>query len=178
MLKRNQFHWRVKCWCLYSTTPSELKLSLKISKQYFKCIFVWCIIKNMDIKKIKTRKLKALKIKLTERQIIDAFFDIIDKTKPKISKYVRRIPTEAIYNKGHLKKGVRKGTPDIFVMLPKMKGTEIIKCGLWIELKAGNNKLTPEQKIFKEISEHMLYSFVICYSPEEAVLAIEKYLFL
>lgn len=67
--------------------------------------------------------------------------------------------------------GVTKGVWDIFVAIPS--------CGyhgLWIEFKAGKNKLTKEQKLFGENMREMGYATHVCYSVDEAIAALKEYL--
>lgn len=67
--------------------------------------------------------------------------------------------------------GVRRGVFDLMVCVSRG-----IFHGLFIELKAGNNKLTPEQKIFMEARIADDYSCVVCYSVASAIEELEKYL--
>ena len=66
--------------------------------------------------------------------------------------------------------GVLSGVWDIFVPIPNNK-----LCGLWIEMKVNQNKLTPNQINFKDgLEKH--YKFEVCYSWFEAKEVIEKWL--
>lgn len=67
--------------------------------------------------------------------------------------------------------GVKKGISDIFVPFPTREAS-----GLYIEMKAGKNKLTPEQKEFGEYAESVGYKFITCWTCDEAAKAIEDYL--
>ena len=67
--------------------------------------------------------------------------------------------------------GVRRGVFDLMVCVPRG-----MFHALFIELKAGKNKLTPEQKIFMESRIADNYSCVVCYSLDEAIKALEQYL--
>lgn len=67
--------------------------------------------------------------------------------------------------------GVKRGVPDIFLPVPR--GTH---AGLFIEMKAGKNKLTLEQKEWAQGLLSMGYHVVLCYSWEEAVEIIKTYL--
>jgi hypothetical protein len=72
---------------------------------------------------------------------------------------------------GRLKaEGVRSGVWDIFV--PVQMGQH---CGLWIEMKAGTNKLTVGQNAFRAVVGES-YSWAVCYSWHEAVEATCEYL--
>jgi hypothetical protein len=69
------------------------------------------------------------------------------------------------------KGGVKRGVLDLF--LPTMRGGF---GGMYIEMKYGSNTLTPEQRIFKQDMFSAGYFCVVCYSWQEAVEHIEKYL--
>ena len=72
---------------------------------------------------------------------------------------------------GRLKaEGVRSGVWDIFV--PVQMGQH---CGMWIEMKAGKNSLTPGQIAFRE-SVGDAYLWFVAYSWDEAVEATCLYL--
>lgn len=68
------------------------------------------------------------------------------------------------------REGVLSGVWDIFVPIPS-DGL----CGLWIEMKAGKNKLTANQKKFKDGLD-CCYGFVVCYTWTEAKEIIEQWL--
>ena len=68
------------------------------------------------------------------------------------------------------REGVLSGVWDIFVPMPR-NGL----CGLWIEMKAGKNKLTANQKKFREGLTDC-YKFEVCYTWIEAKEIIENYL--
>jgi hypothetical protein len=83
----------------------------------------------------------------------------------------------AIPNGGHRDKvtaarmkaeGAKAGVWDIF--LPVFTGS----CGLFIEMKVGNNKLTPKQEEFRDALCHA-YAFKVCYSWEDAARAMQEY---
>lgn len=67
--------------------------------------------------------------------------------------------------------GVKSGVWDIFLPL-----TNKDYAGLYIEMKAGKNKLTKNQSEFGEYAESQLYKTVICYSWMEAKQVITDYL--
>jgi hypothetical protein len=69
------------------------------------------------------------------------------------------------------KEGVKRGVPDIFLAVPNHKHH-----GLFIELKHGSNKLTDEQKAWREKLELENYKHVTCKSWIEASEEIKKYL--
>jgi hypothetical protein len=98
-------------------------------------------------------------------------------------KMLLAIPNGAFYG-GHWSvanrmkaEGVKKGVPDIFLPVVRIsikpKG---ISGGLWIEMKAGKNKPSQEQKWWLEQLEKQGYVTRVCYSAEEAIEAIEDYL--
>lgn len=68
------------------------------------------------------------------------------------------------------REGVLSGVWDIFVPIPQG-----VFGGLFIEMKVGSNKLTDNQKRFKDGLETS-YKFEVCYSWIEAKEVIEDYL--
>lgn len=106
-----------------------------------------------------------------------ALFDLLrlnEKRLPQLS-MVRAIPNGGLRNKiiaARLKReGVRAGTPDIAIFLPR--GTTP---GAFIEMKNGRNTLTETQTAFKTFAEAQGYKFAICYSWQAAQAFIEEYL--
>lgn len=79
-----------------------------------------------------------------------------------------RNPIEA---KNLKRQGVKAGVPDLFLPLPTAKYH-----GLFIEMKYGKNKPTPSQKEWIEYLSSVGYLTVVCYSAEEAVDLIKKYI--
>ena len=70
--------------------------------------------------------------------------------------------------------GARKGVWDIFLPVPIF---EIYSAGLYIEMKKpGTGRLTDEQKEFKKHLDFYNYDTTVCFTWEEAVEAIERYL--
>ena len=67
--------------------------------------------------------------------------------------------------------GVKKGVSDI--CLPYNCGGN---CGLYIEMKVGKNKPSPEQVEFGEFVKSQCYQFHVCYSWQEAVVVLKQYL--
>jgi len=68
--------------------------------------------------------------------------------------------------------GVKAGVWDIFCpFMPWWRD----EGGLWIEMKAGNNKLTSNQQAFRDAVGGE-YQWAVCYSAEEACHAIGEYL--
>lgn len=67
--------------------------------------------------------------------------------------------------------GVKAGVSDL--CLPYPKG---IYCGMYIEMKFGNNRRQESQKEFLHDMAAVGHFVVTCYSAEEAIKAIEEYL--
>lgn len=67
--------------------------------------------------------------------------------------------------------GVKAGVSDL--CLPYPKG---IYCGLFIEMKYGNNRQQDTQKEFLAAMETAGHFVATCYSAEEAIKVIEEYL--
>lgn len=90
-------------------------------------------------------------------------------------KWLHHIPNGGSRNKREAVKlkqmGVKAGVSDI--CLPYPKG---VYCGLYIEMKFGNNRKTEEQKAFLQDMEEAGHFVVTCYSAEDAVRVIEEYL--
>ena len=68
--------------------------------------------------------------------------------------------------------GVKPGVSDIFVPLIGYGGQH----GLYIEMKAGDNDLSVEQKEFRDFVTREDFAYSTCYSTEAAIWAVEKYL--
>jgi len=86
----------------------------------------------------------------------------------------------AIPNGGHRSKaaagkakaeGVKAGVFDIALPVPRYHWTS-----LWIEMKYGDNKLTKEQKEFKEFIEGQGGLCIVCYDWQVAAKEIVEYL--
>lgn len=90
-------------------------------------------------------------------------------------KWLHHIPNGGSRNKREAVKlkqmGVKAGVSDI--CLPYPKG---IYCGLYIEMKFGNNRKTEEQKEFLQDMEKAGHFVATCYSAEDAIRVIEEYL--
>ena len=69
------------------------------------------------------------------------------------------------------KTGVTPGIPDVFCSIPSG-----VWHGLFIEFKAGRNKLTDAQEIMLDKLSSAGYKCEVCYSLEEATKAFENYL--
>lgn len=78
--------------------------------------------------------------------------------------------------------GVKKGVPDVFLPIPVAKTDkktgEITKltAGLWIEMKAGKNKTSPEQDEWIAQLREYGYDVSVCYGAQEAIKVISEYL--
>lgn len=66
--------------------------------------------------------------------------------------------------------GVRRGWPDI--SWPVARGPYH---GLYIEMKWGRNKQTPEQIEYQNLLEYNRNKYVVCYTAEEAIKEIQAY---
>lgn len=90
-------------------------------------------------------------------------------------KWIHHIPNGGSRNKREAVKlkqmGVKAGVSDI--CLPYPKG---IYCGLYIEMKFGNNRKTAEQKEFLQDMANAGHFVATCYSAEDAVNVIITYL--
>lgn len=90
-------------------------------------------------------------------------------------KWLHHIPNGGSRNKMEAVKlkqmGVKAGVADL--SLPYPKG---IYCGLYIEMKFGNNRQQETQKEFLSDMEKAGHFVATCYSAEEAVNVIEAYL--
>lgn len=67
--------------------------------------------------------------------------------------------------------GVKAGVPDIFLPCP-VGGY----AGLWIEMKAGSNKPTAEQRQWLDALREMGYCTAVCWGADEAIRTVESYL--
>jgi len=94
---------------------------------------------------------------------------------PKIAPYAFHIAGERKCSPQYgslLKKlGAKAGVADIFVAIPTKTFS-----GLWIELKAGKGRLTPNQKEFLDNMTSQGYLAVCCHGFEAAKEVIETYL--
>ena len=69
------------------------------------------------------------------------------------------------------KQGVKAGVPDLFLPVPNKTYH-----GLFIEMKYGKNKPTEYQKEWIKYLNSVGYLAVVCYSAEEAINVIKKYI--
>lgn len=93
----------------------------------------------------------------------------------KVGHFLFAIPNGGARSKataGKLKaEGVKAGVWDLMLAIPVGRHH-----GLWIEMKAGKNTLTDEQKTWRQRMVRMRYHCVPCWSWEEAQAAILAYL--
>jgi hypothetical protein len=90
-------------------------------------------------------------------------------------KWLHHVPNGGSRNKAEAIKlkqmGVKAGVSDL--CLPYPKG---VYCGLYIEMKFGNNKQQGTQKEFLADMAEAGHFVATCYSAEEAIKVIEEYL--
>ena len=90
-------------------------------------------------------------------------------------KWLHHIPNGGSRNKQEAVKfkqmGVKAGVSDL--CLPYPKG---LYCGMYIEMKFGDNRQQETQKEFLEDMAAVGHFVVTCYSEEEAVKVLEEYL--
>ena len=67
--------------------------------------------------------------------------------------------------------GVKRGVPDLFLSIPRAG-----YCGLYIEMKYGENKLTADQEAFFKKARDLGYCCLDFYNLEEFVAVITDYL--
>jgi len=119
--------------------------------------------------------IKSIKKRLQpERQERMAFMEWV-KLNPQIRDYLIAIPNEGkrnIITAMNLKRmGMTAGIPDYFLMIPNQTNH-----GLWIEFKAGKNKLTHAQEAFFATAKYQGYECTVVYSAKEAIDEIKRYL--
>lgn len=68
--------------------------------------------------------------------------------------------------------GMMKGMPDYWILAPSHCGSF---CGLVIEFKANGNKPSVEQRNYLEYLNTNGFRAVVCYSCDEAVYEVERY---
>ena len=66
--------------------------------------------------------------------------------------------------------GMLRGVPDLFLPVPRGN-----YAGLYIEMKHGDNKPTPEQARFLQESVDVGYQAAVCWSAAEAIAVIQVY---
>lgn len=103
-----------------------------------------------------------------------SFFDWLDAKHPSVSILCFHPANEGkrsyIYGKMLKKQGMRAGVPDVFCAIPhSVAGVHYP--GLFIEFKAGKNKLTEKQAQFKDAVMKAGYRHETVYSVDEAIQA-------
>lgn len=90
-------------------------------------------------------------------------------------KLIFAIPNGGYRNKAEARKlkatGTKSGVPDLFLAVPRNG-----KYGMFIEMKVGRNKCTDNQKKWIRNLLEQGYEVKVCYSCEEAIQIIKKYL--
>lgn len=90
-------------------------------------------------------------------------------------KLIFAIPNGGYRNKAEARKlkatGTKSGVPDLFLAVPRSP-----KHGLFIEMKVGRNKCTDNQKKWIRALMEQGYEVKVCYSCEEAIQVIKRYL--
>lgn len=96
------------------------------------------------------------------------------RTDPRLQ-FLFHIPNESVGGQGWLIRnrqlGVRNGVPDLFYPVP-MNGYH----GLFIEMKAQNGRLRPEQKKWLEALSTFGYKTAVCHGWESARDVLKEYI--
>lgn len=122
-------------------------------------------------------KTKKIRLEPNEHQIQSAFFSQIriDAHFKNFYPLIFAIPNAAKRSYALARymqaEGLTPGVPDVFVAIPKG-----IYHGLFIEFKAGKNKLSESQERFIENARVKGYRVLVCYSCEEAIDRLRNYL--
>jgi len=66
--------------------------------------------------------------------------------------------------------GVKRGVPDLFLPVPKG-----LFCGLWIEMKAKDGKLSADQILWRDFLTAKSYAWKVCYGCNEAIKTVQWY---
>ncbi len=134
----------------------------------------------MGLNKRDERKEKAMNLRYAQRSEDTEQISLIQWAQHQTScypelKWLHHCPNGGSRNKQEAIKlkqmGVKAGVSDL--CLPYPKG---IYCGLYIEMKYGNNRQTDKQKEFLEDMAAAGHYAVTCYTMEDAVNVITEYL--
>lgn len=122
---------------------------------------------------------------MSEHEIQVAVFDVLrlNESKYPFLKWIYAVPNGGSRHPavaGKLKaEGVKRGISDICIPFPCLHSfrepTGLCCRGAYIEMKAGKNKPTPEQKEFLEFVQKAGYKADVCYSAKDALDVIEDY---
>lgn len=116
------------------------------------------------------------KPRMKEALIQSSFFRWLSLKHPKLRKVCFAVPnggSRHAAEAANLKRqGVTAGVPDIFCAIPNGNYH-----GLFIEFKAGKNKLTKLQKEMFDMLEEGGYKCITCYSTQEAGEKFEGYVY-
>lgn len=139
-------------------------------------------IERMNIKeyKAKIKKIgkkcteKPVKRKSHEHDMQKSIFKYIEKVLPDLRPFIFAIPNGGKRNVIVAKKlkaeGVTSGVWDIFVSIPNL-----VKHGLYVEIKVGSNGLTENQKYFRKNIERLGYVFGIAKCIDDFNAILENY---
>lgn len=109
-----------------------------------------------------------------ESAIQSSFFKYINLFKKKYRPYCFAIPNggsrHALEALRLQREGVTPGVPDVFCAIARDPYH-----GLFIEFKAGKNRLTSHQKLMIETLKSEGYRCEVCYQLEEAIKIFENY---
>lgn len=117
---------------------------------------------------------KQVQKKVSEHAFQSSIFDYVNKILPALRPYMFAIPNggarHVIVAVKLKKEGVTKGVYDIFISIPNL-----IAHGLYIECKAGKNKLTDEQIAFRDRMKDIGYWCEECRTIEDFIVILENY---
>lgn len=110
----------------------------------------------------------------TEQEVVMQWARLQESAYPKLS-LLHHIPNGGSRNKSEAanlkRQGVKAGVPDLCLPVPVGK-----EHGMYIEMKYGKNKTTKDQDRWLDSLKRMGYRTKVCYSAEEAIKEIQKYL--
>jgi hypothetical protein len=113
-------------------------------------------------------------LKISEDQIQKTVMEWV-RFQPGLGSVVFHIPNQGKrsmrYGKGLKDMGMRPGVSDLFIARPSGEYH-----GAWIELKSSTGRVSPEQKLFLSDMGKEGYFTAICWSIEETIDTIKRYL--